>query len=408
METLLVLESGSQVYREYALRALAEKYAIVLLHHEPLSWQKPYIIDDVRVALTDESSVLEAAGQMVQKYSFAGVFTYDEPSVEIATLVAQVLHLPHNDRETMQACRDKHLMRERWQQKGVLSAQSHLCISLEEARIAAEKIGFPVVLKPRAMAASIGVLRADNMDELKHAYLVANKTHPMFKKGQQGILVEEYLDGPEVSVECAIYNGLVHIVAITRKRTGLAPFFEETDHIVSPDEPLEAEQAIRELIVAAHQALDFKMGVTHAEVRLTPNGPRMVEINARVAGDFIPLLVSLAYGIDLTTVGADIATGKDPQLQPRGISAAAIHFVYPDQDVKVRTLEINPAAPALTWIDRAGWFVRPGEEVRLPPHNYVSRLGFIVVTGRSVLECEQHIKTALALLQIDVVPLNVH
>lgn len=406
MEHLLVIGSGSQSYREYALKALAEKYAIILLHSDVLHWQKPYIVDHTQVVLADKDAVLVATRQMAQKYVLAGVFTYDETAIEIAALVAQDLHLLHNDVETIRMCRDKFLMRQRWQQKEVPSAQSYLSFSLEEATEAAQKIGFPVVVKPRSMAASIGVIRVNSLEDLRHAYAVASRPHPMFKSVTPGILVEEYLDGPEISVESVLHEGVVHIVALTYKQTGLAPYFEETGHIVSPHEPPDAYKEIQAVVIAAHQALGVMMGITHAEIRLTSTGPRMVEINARVAGDFIPLLVYLACGIDLTVAGADSATGKIPSLQPQRANAAAIHFIYPDQEVSIHSLEVDPAVSRLPWLHRVGWLAKAGDDVRLPPHNYVARLGFVIVTGHSMQECDQYTKSAVELLHMDTRPLN--
>lgn len=406
MDTLLVIGSGSQSYREYALKALAEKYAIVLLHTSPLSWQKPYVIDTAQVVLSDKDSVLDAARQMAKKYMLAGVFTYDEPSLEIAAIVAQDLHVLHNKREAILASRDKSLMRQRWQHYGVPSARSCLSFSLEEAREAALTIGFPVVVKPRSMAASIGVMQVQNLEELTRAFAVAKSPHPMFQSVLPGVLVEEYLDGPEISVESVLYDGVVHIVAITHKQTGLAPYFEEIGHMVSPDEPPDAYPAICETVVAAHQALGITMGVTHAEVRLTSSGPRMIEINARVAGDFIPQIVSLACGIDLTVAGANCASGTVPSLQPQFAKAAAIHFIYPDQGVRIHALEIGAGVSRLPQIHRVEWLTKPGDEVRLPPQNYVARLGFVIATGQSMQECKNAITSALDLLHINTTPLD--
>lgn len=408
METLLVIGSGSQAYREYAFKSLAEKYAIVLLQTSPLSWQKPFITDFIQIPALHEDSVLTAVHHVAGKHSLAGVFTYDEPSVEIANLVAQDLHLPHNERETIHACRDKFLMRQCWQQNNVPSAQSSLSFSLEEAQKAAAEIGFPVVVKPRSLGASIGVIRANSLEELGDAYRTASIPHPMFKNALAGILIEEYLDGPEISVESVVHDGQVQIAAITRKRTGLTPYFEEIGHIISPEEPLEAEKEVRKVVVAAHQALGITLGVTHAEVRLTSRGPKMVEINARVAGDFIPLLVSLTYHIDLTALGADVAAGKAPSLLTEQVlpNAAAIRFIYPDQDCRVNSLEVDRRLSNLTWINCVEWLVKPGDEVLLPPRQYVSRLGFVVVTGRSVAECDEHIQSALSYIHIQTAPLN--
>src|SRR5947209_7053243 len=161
MDPLLIISGGTRLYREYALQTIATHYPIVLLDHRPNTWQAPYLLDFVQVPLTDKKAVLTAVSELKGRYCFRGVITYDEAFVEETAVVAEYLGLPTNPVETVRLCRDKHLMRRVWQDAHVPSACSYLVNSLREAEEAAMKIGYPVVLKPRGLAASVGVIRVD-------------------------------------------------------------------------------------------------------------------------------------------------------------------------------------------------------------------------------------------------------
>jgi biotin carboxylase len=407
MKPLLVISSGSQIYREHALQTLAAHYPVVLLNPRPNTWQAPYILDFVQVPLTDQQAVLSAVSELKERYQFGGVFTYDEAFVVETAMVAELLNLPSNSVQTARLCRDKYLMRQTWQNAGVPSARSFLVQSLSEAEEAAEKIGYPVVIKPRGLAASVGVLRVDIPEELPTRYIAANiDPHPFFRAAGGGALVEEYLDGPEVSVECAVMQGHVNVIAITRKQVGLAPGFEELGHIVAPNEPLREEAAIREVLIAAHQALGVHMGITHAELRLTQQGPCMIELGMRCAGDLIPYMVALATGIDLYVVGASLAANELPALRPSRREASAIRFLYPPYDARVCALSVQPTAFELPWLKKVVLEAEAGKECYLPPRGFLSRLGYIIVTGASINECQSRIDHALSFIDMDLEPLE--
>lgn len=407
MDPILLIGSGSQFYREYALQAIATRYPVVLLNDKPNTWQAPYLLDFAQVSLIDREAVLAEAARLKKQYHFSGVLTYDEAFVEEHAAVAEMLQLPSNSVQTAHVCRDKHLMRQVWQEAGVPSAQSFLVSSLSEAQEAATKIGYPVVLKPRGLAASVGVIRVDTIDDLAAGYKVASiNPHPSYRAAGGGLLVEEYLDGPEISVECAILDGQINIVALTRKQVGFAPGFEELGHIVAPNEPPAEETAIREVVNAAHQALGIRMGITHAELRLTRQGPRMIELGLRCAGDLIPYVVELATGIDLCMAAANIATNEQSALQPSRQIAAAIGFLYPPYDARLLNIAVQPVASDLPWLKRIAFSAKPGSDFHLPPRGFLSRLGLLVVTGSSVNECQERIVQAKELINISLEPLS--
>ncbi|WP_407916000.1 acetyl-CoA carboxylase biotin carboxylase subunit family protein [Kitasatospora sp. NE20-6] len=177
-----------------------------------------------------------------------------------------------------------------------------------------------------------------------------------------GVLVEEYLDGPEISVECATVRGRAISVAITRKQLGPPPYREETRHnpLLALAGPV-AQEALH--------VVGFANGIAHVEMRLTGRGPRLSEVNGRLAGDLIPHLVREATGIDLPVAAADIALCLLPDLTPT--RRRPLRLRPRRQSPHPRRRRPRPVPPALTGVPRVGtphWRLRPPVTRRRPRH----------------------------------------
>jgi biotin carboxylase len=157
------------------------------------------------------------------------------------------------------------------------------------ARATAGAFGYPVVLKPRGMGASIGVVRVNGPDELDEAFRISEAAgHGGAPAYEGGVLVEEFLTGPEISVDGALRDGGYTPFCLAHKRIGPAPFMEEIGHLVDPADPLLTDPGLLEVLATAHRVLGVRDGITHTELKLTPRGPAIVEVNARLGGDLIP------------------------------------------------------------------------------------------------------------------------
>lgn len=395
--SILLIGSGDGQYREYVCEAIARTYGLFLLESCPATWQRPYLARAVQVSLDDTDAVLAAAREL----RVDGVLTYDEMRVELAARIAAELGIPHLDAGAARRCRDKLETRRALSRAGVPSARANHVFSFDEAQRAARDVGFPCVLKPRALAGSIGVTLVDGPEDLAAAFELAGEARYGSVDPPAGVLVEEYLSGPEVSVDSVVLGGRVAPVTMARKRLGFTPYFEETGHVVT-SEPIPND--VRQVVVAAHRALGIDCGVTHAELRLTPTGPRIVEVNARLGGDLIPYLGWLATGVDLPRAAADVAVGVWPDLEPTRARAAAVRFFYPEQSGRVVALGID-AGPA-DHVDRLEFEAAPGDVLQLPPDGFLSRLGFAIVTGASERECEARLDDVERRLRISTAPLT--
>ncbi|MEU6231232.1 ATP-grasp domain-containing protein [Streptomyces sp. NPDC047042] len=400
---VVAADKEAEGYRGTCLKSVAAAYDVVLITGEEPSWEVPYIRDCVVVADPTDQAALTAAGQVLaERHRLAGVFTWTEWCLVPVARLARRLGLPTSSPEVMQACRNKALARSLFARHGVPSAASVSVRDVQEARDAAARIGYPVVLKPAARAASIGVIRADTPEQLAAAHAFTHRVAGR-RRESRSVLVEEYLDGPEVSVECVTHRGHTTAVAVIRKTVGQAPFFEETAHSVDADDPLLG--GVAPAARAAIRALGISDGVSHVELRLVDGRPRLVEVNGRIAGDMISHLVSLATGIDLARAAADIACDRAPDLTPTRASAAAIRLIYPDTSGTLDRLAYEGEWPP--WLERLHFQHHVGDELLLPADGgdmFTARIGYLITTGPTDDVAQTRAAQALCSLDIHITP----
>ncbi|WP_242535801.1 ATP-grasp domain-containing protein [Streptomyces albidoflavus] len=391
---VLVVSPGDETYRGYCLEQVAAAYDIVLLIGNEPSWEKPFIVDHTVADLSDPAALLAGGRALAQRHDLAGVVTWDEWYLVPTARLARALGLSSTSVEVMRACRNKAAARTLFARHGVPSAASMRARSLLEAGLATMTFGLPAVIKPAAFAGSVGVIRVDAPEELPAAFAFASAGASR-SSDDTTVLVEEYLDGPEVSVECVTFRGLTTPVAVTRKHLGPAPYFVETGHTIDAADPLLAQVA--PAAAAAVKALGLTDGVQHVEMRLVDGRPRLIEVNARLGGDMIGQLVRLATGIDLPRAAADLACGQAPDLTPTRSAAAGIRMLYPDTSGTLAARHVDQTFAAHTpWLQRVQWTREIGDPILLPPDGdvFTARTGFFIVTGCTTAEVTDRLDTA--------------
>ncbi|MFF4243103.1 ATP-grasp domain-containing protein [Streptomyces sp. NPDC001822] len=279
-------------------------------------------------ALLPQVELLHAA------LAFDGVITSCDYYLPAVARIAARLGLPGPTPEAIEnACR-KDATRRVLAAAGVPGPRFAVCADEEGALAAARGIGYPLVVKPVDLCGGMFVRRVDDDAQLASACR-ALAEFPLNARGQRRapqILIEEYLRGPEVSVETVAFQGVTHVVGVTDKSVGRAPAFVETGHMFPADLTPDDLAAAADAAVRAGAALGLDTVVAHTEIKLTPHGPRVVEVNPRPAGNRITELVRHVTGIDLAAACADVALGRAPDLRrcDTGLRSAAIAFLVPE------------------------------------------------------------------------------
>ena len=406
---LLVIGSGLKLYREYLVRSVARRarengLRLVLINNLKPTWQHEYFDDITVVNVFDHALLAETARELATRYTVAGVLCWDEPLVMPAAELADEFGVPGLSIPGVHGCRDKHSCRVRLTAAGLPQPGFHLAIDLDDARAAVTRIGFPVVVKPRALGASMGVSLARDAGEFDAAYRVAHEASLVGDEPYRGgAIIEGFADGPEISIDGAVHKGEYLPMFIARKSTGMPPFFEETGHLVDSADPLLRDEELLRVLAEAPRVLGIENGITHTEVRLTDRGPVIIEVNGRLGGDLIPLLGKTATGIDPGSVLFDVATGQRPDVAPTRSGVAGIRFGYPDHDCVVHSVEGPWEAPGLVM---ASPMVEPGTTLRLPPGGYIARHSFVACEADDADTCRQRLEDAASLVEVDSVEIE--
>jgi hypothetical protein len=214
----------------------------------------------------------------------------DRPTL-VAALTAQKLGLPFHPPKAVEACRDKHRMRELFAAAGLAVPRNFRAALDTDPREIAGAAGFPCVLKPLGLSASRGVIRANNPAEFIAAFerirriLEQPEIQQFHEDLHRAIQIEEYIEGREFALEGLMTRGKLDVLAIFDKPDPLeGPFFEETIYVTPSRESDAMQGAIVETTRKGVRALGLYHGPIHAEMRVNAEGVYMLEIAARPIG----------------------------------------------------------------------------------------------------------------------------
>ena len=244
--------------------------------------------------------------------------------------VAYKMGLIGNSPECVEATTNKHVMRKRFEENGDPSPRSVMTGSATEAeRI---DIAFPVIVKPLDRSGSRGITKVCEKKELAKAVEKALSVGFI-----RNVLVEEFVEGKEYSVEYISWEGEHTFLALTEKFTTGAPTFIETGHLEPADVDDDTLFRIQQVVSHALDSLDVKYGASHSEVKVSGSGEiKLIEIGARMGGDNIgSSLVKLSTGYDFVDAVIDVCLGIKPRYEKTKGLCAGIRFVMGKEDLMV-------------------------------------------------------------------------
>lgn len=260
----------------------------------------------------------------------------------------------------------------------------------------ASVIGFPLVSKPTDSAGSRGVTIVESQNQLEDAF---NHAKQYSSSGE--VLLEEYMDGEEISVEAFVVNGEVHILALSDKVRTPKPFPLDTIVIFPSNKDLDIQDEARRIAKEAIIACGIDNAVIHIEIMVTSKGPKMVEIASRGAGFHVfSKLLSWVCGINTVELLINISLGKAiklPEIKQRG---AVLLFPAAEAGrlIKVENMEV---IKNLEGIFDAEIYITPGDYIK-PLKSGSDRIGHIIAFGSDRQTALDIAKNAESLLNIEV------
>ncbi len=403
----LLLIATPNSYRTAAYLAAAHSLAIdVLIASEGRHSLVSEIAAGLHIDLTDPAAVevLRAAGR---QRPISGVVATDDDTVELASRIAAHLGLPHNPPAAAQRTRRKDLARSALSKAGASVPEFRL---LDLGRPLASQLSgvvYPAVVKPVALSGSRGVIRANNEPEVLAACarvsgILQHERFDVFASTH--VLLESFVSGPEVALEGLLRAGDLHVLALFDKPDPLdGPYFEETYYITPSRHGPDTQCAVIDCVQQALAGLGLREGPVHAEVRIGPAGPVIMEVASRTIGGECARLLVTGTGHTLEQQVIAHAIGRPLDADPLKDAAGVLMIPIPRAGI-LRRIEGIPAARAVPGIEDVSIAVRDGYEL-VPLPEGASYLGFIFARAATPAEAEVALRVAHDCLDIVVAPL---
>lgn len=300
---------------------------------------------------------------------FDGVTSLTETDQDKAAAIAEAIGLSYHSRATISWVHNKFLMRQRLSECGVEDIPNALALTPDDVLACGTAWGYPLILKPSRGRGSMGISVVESPADIPT--LFARSTSASAPRVESSLLiVEPFLTGKEISIEALADDGVIIPVAIVEKYKD-SQTKVELGHVVPANLDPTLEEQICGHLRRVFEALQIRVGISHTEMILTANGPRIVETHVRRAGDEIPTLIYDAFGIDIIeymleqVAGLPIAARLKAHLAKacQSPKAAAIWFTHVDARGELLEVQGVEEAKANPGVQELHLLLKPGSQL---------------------------------------------
>lgn len=293
-------------------------------------------------------------------------------------------------------------MRNRLKENHVPIPEYYAVQNFKEFQAAVEALNGNCIVKPADNAGSRGVTALNGTKVQTEEELRSTYEYSKDNSRNGTVMVEEYMTGPEVSVEAMTVNGKTTILTITDKFITPPPYFVEIAHSEPSSLSGEIQERIRQVALQAIAAIRLENGPSHTEIKVTEQGPKIVELAARLGGDFITSkLVPLSTGVDMVGASVLLATGEKVNLESKWNKGAAIHFIQGTEGV-IKNIEIDEALYNLEGVEETVLYKKAGDTVHATKSSN-DRIGHIITVGKDAAQALETGRKALEFVRVEVI-----
>lgn len=379
MKTLLALGAGR--LNVPALREMASVVRVIAVDRDPYISINEQNLRTVKLDFSNPKELLRIA----HLESIDGVYPFNDHAIRPAGLLVRNLGLIGLKDFVAENYLDKSRMRDLWRKANLNQPKYFIVRDLITALDAAEKIGYPLIIKPAASGGGgRGVFSVHNSQELTEVFPTVVEQN----KYSENILIEEYIDGVESSLEIVIAPGVTKILAISTKKKSNSRSQVATEIIYPGVVSGNAKEKIKELCISASKALGMKQGVAHFEVITSTNDePYLVEVGARAGGGhtFHPI-VSHVSGKNYPKIVAHLYTNDLMEMKnilDRNVHERAAVYAFPISELTGRITDINFRSISQEAIIEL-W--KSKNEIINGLNSSMDRLGCVVVMGEERIQ----------------------
>lgn len=338
------------------------------------------------------------ATQLHQDFRFDGVFTFAENSVIATSVIANALSLPAISVDAAVKSRNKIFMREAHRKAGAPHPDFCMTPTLDDALLAADKLGYPVILKPTLGSASQFVYKVNSVQELTDVFPQAQigiSEMSQFRNegitdvlGPNSLLVESYLNGREFLIEAFTWDGVTVLGSVVDRVTLEGNAFDDDVHHAPTSLTAEELQLVHQAVHSGALSQGLERSVMHAEIRFHNGKPYIIEIAARPGGGGLDFMARISSDYCPIKAITDVASGKKPAYRvyaPSGRHTFALCLISSAGIIDTISVPADITADPSTFMLKITASV--GDVIKRPPSGN-DIVGFLGVMGDSLAETE--------------------
>ncbi len=326
-------------YLQYPLVEKAKKMGIKT---HCFAWEEGAVCKNIAdffypISITEKEEILAKC----KKINIDGIVSIaSDLAVSTVCYVAQKMNLISNQLETINYTTDKYEMRKKLGEANIVIPKFTHKTDIESLK----ELNFPIIVKPTDRSGSRGITKVNNKYELSTAIERANQ-----ESFDRNIIIEEFIEGLEVSVETISWKGKHFILAITDKVTTGAPYFVELEHHQPSSLPDKVTEKIKIETIRILNALNIEYGASHTELKITKKGEiYTIEVGARMGGDFIGSnLVKLSTGYDFLRGTIEVALGDFQTPTFRYKKFSGVYFLNKSTKHLLKVIEEKEKYPSI-------------------------------------------------------------
>jgi argininosuccinate lyase len=371
-------------------KALAKGLAPIFITSDPNKYSF-LPLENVELVVLDSSTTDILFNYLSQIKNLIGIYSSSEFHIENASWLANKLGLPGANLQSIKICRNKYLLHQALVNSEINVPHTRRVFNFDEANDILAEFSFPCIVKPSSSSGSRGVKLCETKEDcLHHIYL-------LLKDEYGEVIIQEFIDAPEFSVEvCSLHNNH-KIIGITKKYLSSPPYFIETGHDFPALILTEIENQIKYVITKMLSILNFTFGFTHIEIKIKNEEIFIIEVNPRLAGGMIPVLIEKAAGIDLLENLIDLYSNHYIDMPIISRKFAAIRHLIPSNAGKITRLDFSD----MSSVDEVKFIKNCG--MKFEPHgDFRDRVAYVIVSDNEWERCNDRVNQALHNFDINV------
>ena len=351
----------------------------------------------IEVSTRNINLTVNTAKQFHNTCPLDGVMTVGTDASQTVAAVANALNLPGIPFEVAERATDKIKMRQVLKEKGVPVPDFRPIWTLEECQEAAQNMSLPLVIKPCDNMGARGVRKIERHDDLIPAFREAKEASISGK-----LILEEFMEGPELSLDALVFEESIHITGVADRIIERAPYFVEVGHTLPSALPAQHQAKAVKVFKQAIYALGIDIGAAKGDIKITPEGPKIVEIAARLSGGWMSAYTyPLSTGVNLYKAAIQIALGEKPtDLNPKISLVSAERSLLPPPG-KILSIRGVEEARKIKGVKEIILMKEAGDMAEEPRSN-MGKVGYVITVGKTREEAIRINNLARDALKIEI------